>query len=162
MVLYPNVQAKAQAELDAVVGNDRLPSFSDCNSLPYVNRVWKEVLQWHAIVLLGTISVPLNFRNILTSQNTAVTHVATEDIHYEGYLIPKGSHILGNAGWVSCHDYIRPHTFIPDIYLTSCWTHTQGCSPWWIHLSRSWHVLAWTVPWRHSTAWSTKCLLWIR
>ncbi|KAN0091491.1 Cytochrome P450, partial [Tylopilus felleus] len=101
MVLYSDVQAKAQAELDAVVGNDRLPSFSDCNYLPYVNRVWKEVLQWHAIVLL------------------AVTHVATEDIHYEGYLVPKGSHILGNAGAV-LHDestYPDPDMFWPEQFL---------------------------------------------
>jgi hypothetical protein len=39
MLLYPDVQAKAQAELDAVVGRDRLPDYSDRGNLPYVNSV---------------------------------------------------------------------------------------------------------------------------
>ncbi|EEB87968.1 hypothetical protein MPER_14460, partial [Moniliophthora perniciosa FA553] len=39
MVRHPEVQRKAQAEIDAVVGNDRLPSFSDKEHLPYVNAL---------------------------------------------------------------------------------------------------------------------------
>lgn len=39
MSLYPEVQLRAQAEIDAVVGNDRLPTFSDRESLPYVNAL---------------------------------------------------------------------------------------------------------------------------
>ncbi|KAF8871010.1 cytochrome P450 [Infundibulicybe gibba] len=35
MALYPEAQRKAQAELDSVVGNNRLPEFADRNSLPY-------------------------------------------------------------------------------------------------------------------------------
>lgn len=35
MVLHPEVFAKAQKEIDSVVGNDRLPTFSDRASLPY-------------------------------------------------------------------------------------------------------------------------------
>ena len=56
MVLFPEVQAKAQAELDAVVGSERLPSFNDRDSLPYINAVWKEVLRWHPVAPLGTVS----------------------------------------------------------------------------------------------------------
>ena len=56
MVLFPEVQAKAQAELDAVVGSGRLPSFDDRDSLPYINAVWKEVLRWHSVLPLGTVS----------------------------------------------------------------------------------------------------------
>ena len=36
---------KAQKELDAVVGQDRLPEFSDRTSLPYTNAILKEVLR---------------------------------------------------------------------------------------------------------------------
>jgi cytochrome P450 len=43
MILHPDVFAKAQAEIDGVVGSDRLPDFQDRNSLPYVESVVKEV-----------------------------------------------------------------------------------------------------------------------
>jgi cytochrome P450 len=49
MTLFPDVQKKAQAELDAVVGPDRLPSFADQDSLPYVGALVKEALRWHAV-----------------------------------------------------------------------------------------------------------------
>lgn len=45
MLLYPDVQHKAQKELDKVIGNDRLPEFSDEASLPYISAVVKEVLR---------------------------------------------------------------------------------------------------------------------
>ena len=47
MVLHPNAQAKAQEELDSVVGNERLPEFDDLPSLPYLQAVFMEVLRWH-------------------------------------------------------------------------------------------------------------------
>jgi Cytochrome P450 len=37
MSLYPDVQKKAQEEIDAVVGHDRLPTFEDRERLPYVD-----------------------------------------------------------------------------------------------------------------------------
>lgn len=46
MVLNPEVQAKAQAEIDRVLENERLPEFSDQDSLPYVTAVMKEVLRY--------------------------------------------------------------------------------------------------------------------
>ncbi len=36
MALYPEVQMQAQKELEAVVGTNRLPKFSDRASLPYM------------------------------------------------------------------------------------------------------------------------------
>jgi cytochrome P450 len=53
MTLFPEVQKKAQAEIDAVVGNDRLPSFSDRSQLPYVDALAKEVLRWNVVAPLG-------------------------------------------------------------------------------------------------------------
>ena len=47
MALYPDVQKKAQAEIDHVVGSDRLPNYVDQGELPYVTAVLKEVLRWH-------------------------------------------------------------------------------------------------------------------
>ena len=55
MALYPEVQKKAQAEIDIVVGPNRLPDFGDRPSLPYINAVIKEVMRWHLVVPLGEI-----------------------------------------------------------------------------------------------------------
>lgn len=45
MLLYPDVQKKAQEELDRVVGTGRLPTFEDETSLPYVSAVVKEAMR---------------------------------------------------------------------------------------------------------------------
>ena len=55
MALYPEVQKKAQAEIDAVIGPDRLPDFEDRPSLPYINAVLKEVMRWHLVTPLGEL-----------------------------------------------------------------------------------------------------------
>ena len=52
MLLYPDVQKKAQAELDRVVGNDRLPNFNDRERLPYIDALVKETLRWNPVVPL--------------------------------------------------------------------------------------------------------------
>jgi hypothetical protein len=53
MALYPEVQRAAHAEIDAVLGQSRLPDLSDEDRLPYVGAVLKEVLRWHPVVPLG-------------------------------------------------------------------------------------------------------------
>ena len=78
MVNHPDVQQKAWAELDAVVGPDHLPTFEDRDSLPYITAITKECLRWLTVAPFG------------------VPHSSTEDDEYNGYLIPKGSLILPN------------------------------------------------------------------
>ncbi|KAF8826442.1 hypothetical protein HHX47_DHR5000291 [Lentinula edodes] len=85
MTLYPEVARKAQAEIDAVVGNDRLPTFADREHLPYVDAVVKEVFRWNVVTPL------------------AVPHRATQDDFYDGYFIPKGSLLIPNL-WFVMHD----------------------------------------------------------
>jgi cytochrome P450 len=46
MVLNPNVLHKAQAEVDRVVGRDRVPNFEDRPNLPYIRALVKETLRW--------------------------------------------------------------------------------------------------------------------
>jgi cytochrome P450 len=53
MVLFPEVQKRVQAELDAVVGRKRLPNFEDRASLPYLEATIKESLRFHPPTPLG-------------------------------------------------------------------------------------------------------------
>ena len=46
MTLFPDIQKRAQAEIDIVVGDGRLPSFEDRERLPFVEAIVKEVLRW--------------------------------------------------------------------------------------------------------------------
>ncbi|KAF9045138.1 cytochrome P450 [Panaeolus papilionaceus] len=52
MILNPHVQKKAQAELDEVVGTDRLPQITDKANLPYIRALMTEVLRYHPAVPL--------------------------------------------------------------------------------------------------------------
>jgi len=61
MLLFPEVQKKAQDEIDSVVGSGRLPTFADRPYLPYVNAVVSEALRWHSVAPLGMMIV-LNCR----------------------------------------------------------------------------------------------------
>ena len=53
MTLYPEIQRRAQAEIDAVVGPDRLPCLDDRPNLSYVEAVVKETLRWNPVAPLG-------------------------------------------------------------------------------------------------------------
>ena len=63
MTLNPDVQTKAQAEIDRVLENGRLPDFSDGDSLPYATAMMKEVLRYvhHIHLLLSTFILPSHF-----------------------------------------------------------------------------------------------------
>ncbi|KAF9050853.1 cytochrome P450 [Hymenopellis radicata] len=53
MLLNPEIQKNAQAEIDSVIGSERLPTFRDRQHLPYVNAVVTELLRWHNVAPLG-------------------------------------------------------------------------------------------------------------
>jgi cytochrome P450 len=108
MALHPEVVRKAQAEIDAVVGNDRLPTFSDREQLPYLDALVKEVLRWNAVVPTGTRCSFLACRkyNQFTLQLPAVPHRAIQDDVHEGFLIPKGSLVIPNIWSVSLKKFL--------------------------------------------------------
>jgi cytochrome P450 len=60
MVLFPDVQLKAQEEIDRVVGPGRLPNFADREHLPYLSALYKELLRWHVIGPMGIHSARLS------------------------------------------------------------------------------------------------------
>lgn len=53
MTLFPDVQRRAQEEIDRVVGSKRLPEFSDQENLPYITAIVKEILRWAPPFPLG-------------------------------------------------------------------------------------------------------------
>ena len=53
MCIYPHVQLAAQADLDNVIGSERLPCISDRAQLPYIDAIVKEVLRWAPVAPLG-------------------------------------------------------------------------------------------------------------
>lgn len=55
MILHPDVQIKAHAELDAVVGTNRLPCIQDRTELPYIRSIVSEVLRWAPPGPLGAV-----------------------------------------------------------------------------------------------------------
>jgi cytochrome P450 len=46
MVLYPEVQKRAQEEMDRVLGHGHLPQFEDEDALPYLKAVRYELMRW--------------------------------------------------------------------------------------------------------------------
>jgi len=57
MALYPEKQKSGQAELDRVVGTERMPTIDDLPSSPYVNAISKETMRWHPAFPLGLDTV---------------------------------------------------------------------------------------------------------
>lgn len=47
VMVYPEVQAKAQAEIDRVIGAGRLPTLDDRHDLPYIDAIAWECLRWN-------------------------------------------------------------------------------------------------------------------
>ncbi|KAJ7782009.1 hypothetical protein DFH07DRAFT_792297 [Mycena maculata] len=53
MTMYPDIQKKAQAAVDEVAGQDRLPDFND--NIPYVDALVREVLRWRPMIPLSSL-----------------------------------------------------------------------------------------------------------
>lgn len=101
MIMFPEVQRKAQEEIDRVTGTERLPGFLDRGKLPYIAGVVKEINRWSPVAPLG------------------IPHLADGDLLYNDHLIPKGA-ILVPAVWWFLHDpevYLEPNSFNPERYL---------------------------------------------
>ncbi|KAF5348469.1 hypothetical protein D9756_009678 [Leucocoprinus leucothites] len=101
MLKNPEIQRRAQYELDMVIGPDRLPEFSDIPQLPYLSAVIREVLRWNPI---GPLGVP---------------HRTSDEDVFMGYYIPKGCTVMANA-YAMLHDeevFSDPSEFKPERFL---------------------------------------------
>ena len=109
---YPDVQRKAQEELDLVVGRERLPTVEDERNLPYCHAIIKEV-QLYCCYYSIWCHICLQVERRHNPFWLGTPHVAIEDFVYQGQLIPKGTVIVLNT-WTMHHDAIRhpdPLTF---------------------------------------------------
>uniref|UniRef100_A0A8C5F2W2 Cytochrome P450 2J2-like n=1 Tax=Gopherus evgoodei TaxID=1825980 RepID=A0A8C5F2W2_9SAUR len=101
MALYPDVQERVQAEIDAVIGHSRQPAMDDRDNMPYTNAVIHEVQRISNIVPL---SVP---------------RIATSDTTLAGFYVPKGTTLIPNLTSVlfDKNEWETPHTFNPKHFL---------------------------------------------
>jgi cytochrome P450 len=72
MAMFPEVQAKAQRDIDLIIGSERLVNFDDMSSLPYIEALRREAMRWRPVAPLGLM------------------RAANSDDVYKGYYIPKG------------------------------------------------------------------------
>lgn len=101
LLRHPKVLAKAQRELDSVVGPDRLVTEADLAQLTYLQAVIKETFRLHP-------STPLS-----------LPRMAAESCEINGYFIPKGSTLLVNV-WAIARDpeaWDNPLEFKPERFL---------------------------------------------
>ena len=96
LLLHPEVQRKAQSEIDRVTQGNRLPTFEDRAALPYVECVVKECMRWHPVVPLGALNRLVRTFALLT-RSLAVPHRVMQDDIYNGMYIPKGSTVIANC-----------------------------------------------------------------
>jgi len=102
---FPEEQAKVQAELDAVIGRHRAPTFADQESLPRLQAFISEALRWRPPVPDG------------------VPHHTNKDVIWENYRIPAGTTVNGSI-WSICRD---PDVFPePDAFKPQRWIDGQG------------------------------------
>lgn len=76
MAMNPEIQRKAQVELDTVVGTHRLPEPIDLENLVFLRAILLETLRWKPV---APFSIP---------------HRVIQDDTYNGFHIPKGTVML--------------------------------------------------------------------
>lgn len=96
MLENPEVLAKAQREIDNVIGHERQPKLEDLENLPYVNAVINEVRLLTGLIIICVCELPLQVHRYRPVAPTSVPHSATVDTSVGGYLIPKESIVLMN------------------------------------------------------------------
>ena len=94
MLHYPDIQKKAQAEVDKVVGSSRMPEVSDMDSLPYVTALIKEVARSPFFPHCEFVYLThFRWRPVAP---TGFPHALIQDDTYNGYFLPKGATVYAN------------------------------------------------------------------
>jgi cytochrome P450 len=102
MILYPETQKQAQAEIDSFLGDTGdMPSLSHMKNLPYCVALSKEVMRWMPVA------------------PGAFPHYSDADDEYKGFHIPKHTLIVPHV-WAIHRDpslYPDPLTFEPGRFM---------------------------------------------
>lgn len=98
---HPDVLKRAQAEIDDVIGPERLPTMADKQKMPYMEALLCEIQRMGDIV---PFSVP---------------HATSEDINFKGYHIPKSTMVFANLYSVHRNEehFKNPYEFDPTRFL---------------------------------------------
>jgi cytochrome P450 len=96
----PDALVQARQQIQEVVGSNRLPSFADISSLPYITAIAKECLRWRHFLPVGMLRLPKRQHQLTNHPVTlGVPHMleSYSDDVYRGYRIPARSVVIANA-----------------------------------------------------------------
>jgi len=101
MLMHPDIQRKVQKEIDDVIGRDRLPEMNDRLQLPYTEATLLEIMR----------------RGFIATGN--LPRSTTEDVEFNGYLIPKDTIVFLNTWSVHFDEKLfpDPYSFRPERFI---------------------------------------------
>ncbi|XP_069830381.1 uncharacterized protein [Dendropsophus ebraccatus] len=102
MMAHPEIQKKVQDEIDRVIGSAQI-QMEHRKQLPYTDAVVHEIQRF------GDIAP------------TSVPHVASQDVTFKGYFIPKGTTILPvlHSIHMDKEYFEKPNEFYPEHFMDS-------------------------------------------
>jgi cytochrome P450 len=112
---HPEIQARAHAELDEVIGRDYWPSAADEQQLPYIRAIIKEVRCETCQFCLSFLTSRLSLQVLRTHAPfwIAAPHFSTEDFVYNGMYIPKNTAIILNCYGIHHNEEKYPDAYAP-------------------------------------------------
>ncbi|KAG6894765.1 hypothetical protein C0992_004789 [Termitomyces sp. T32_za158] len=114
MALNPQAQAKAQKEIDDVVGLDRLPDFRDRESLVFFDCVFKESLRWGTPAPLYPKSFkPERFEGLDPKEAKRLD--PTNYVYGFGRRRCPGNHFADSAVWFSMVGLLSAFDILPAL-----------------------------------------------
>lgn len=96
---YPEIQARAHAELDRVVGRGRLPTVEDEKNMPYIHAIIKVSNYFPPFfsVLSDSYFSPQEVERCHNPFWLGTPHVNTQDFTFQGQFIPKDTVVVLNT-----------------------------------------------------------------